>query len=126
MFKIFLSLYNLLPFIFLTLANILLITTVVRSKRQTKTNRNGKHTRMVVTIVTISTLFMAFTLPTASIQGSTLVYLLSFDWGQIIISVCNVFAFTFQASNIIMLSLTNRQFFKELKQVLRSLKKSGS
>ena len=86
-------------------------------------DRSGKQTRMVVTIVTISVLFMAFTLPTASIQGSTLIYLLSFDFGQIIISVCNLFAFTFQASNFIMLSLTNRQFLKELRQIIKFLRK---
>ncbi len=120
----FLILYTVLPFIFLTLCNILLIMTVVASKRNSSggsenKSADKKQIRMGMTIIIISFLFCVFTLPTASIQGSTLVYLLSFNLGQLIVSLCNMTAFTYQALNFVMLYATNSQFSQEFKTMFR-------
>ena len=98
-----------------------LIMTVVDSKRKitggrvTNTSAERKKIRMGMTIIIISVLFCLCTLPTASIQGSTLNYLLTLDYGVVIIHFCNMFAFTFQASHFLMLYLTNSQFSNEFK-----------
>lgn len=119
----FLVLYTVLPFILLTLCNILLIMTVVNSKKSFA-KKDGKASvadkkqiKMAMTIIIISLLFCLFTLPTASIQGSTLVYLLGFNFGQLVVAFCNMFAYTYQAINFIMLTATNSQFEQELKVV---------
>lgn len=125
--QMFLVLYTVLPFILLTLCNILLIKTVVASKKNSSGGENKsadkKQVKMGMTIIIISFLFCLFTLPTASIQGSTLVYLLSFNLGQLIVSICNLFAFTYQSSNFIMLFATNSQFSQEFKKIFGLNKK---
>ena len=122
----FLTLYTLLPFLLITLCNILLILTVLNSKKSfaKKKEKDGKQSsadrkqfKMATTIIIISVLFVLFTLPTASIQGSTLVYLLGFNAGQLVVAFCNMFAYTYMASNFLMLAATNSQFEQEVKLV---------
>ena len=111
--KSFLALYNILPFGLLLLFNTFLLKNVIENRNKILTGQNRKLQRMGITIISISFLFMIFSLPTASIQGQTLSYLFSFDLGQLIVLICNAFAYTFQASNLIMLSFTNKKFMRE-------------
>ena len=76
-------------------------------------NQSKKQNKMGITIIIISIVFMVFSLPTASIQGELLSYLLSFDLGLLIITICNSLSFTYQASNFFLLLLTNQAFKRE-------------
>ncbi len=122
----FLVLYTLLPFALFTLCNIYLIMTVVVSKRNitgghlTNTSAEKQKIRMGITIIIMSVFFCLCTLPTASIQGSTLNFLLTLDYGTVIIHFCNMFAFTFQAAHFVMLYLTNSQFSNEFKTMCKA------
>ena len=116
-----LLLYSIFPFIILITSNIILIKSVLESKRKASTSESKsiyrKHIRMGMTIVIISFLFCIFTLPTASIQVP-FTTMIAYDTGQLILSICNVFSFTYHASNFLMLFFTNTQFSKEFKTVL--------
>ena len=76
---------------------------------------NRRKNRMCRNIIIISFLFMLTSLPTASIQGKTIKYLLSFSLGQLIVTLCNSLTFTYQASNFLMHYLVNRKFATAVK-----------
>ena len=117
MIKSFLALYNILPFGLILLFNSFLLKNVLENRNKILTGQNRKLQKMGITIISISFLFMIFSLPTASIQGETLSYLFSFDLGQLIVLICNAFAYTFQASNLLMLSFTNKKFMREFEKI---------
>lgn len=99
------------------LFNLLLIKQILDSKKSTTQNlhRDSRKNRMCQNIIIISFLFMISSLPTASIQGSTFKYLVTFELGQLIITVCNSIAFTYQASNFIMHFCINKKFSDAVK-----------
>jgi hypothetical protein len=72
---------------------------------------------MSVSVILITLLFILFTLPTASVQGNVLIFLLNNDYGQFILQILNCLTFTFQASNYIMLYASNRKFRQEARNI---------
>ena len=97
--------------------NILLIKKIVDSKKSTTKNnvRDSRKDKMCINIILISSMFMISSLPTASIQGSTFKYLITFELGQFIITLCNSLAFTYQASNFLMHFCVNKKFSDAVK-----------
>ena len=95
--------------------------------RSILTTTNNKEFKISITVITITIPFIVFTLPTASIQCNT-VYknLYSTELGQLCILFCNVVTYTYQASNFIILYLTNKQFSMELKSITYGNKVSDS
>ena len=51
-------------------------------------------------------------------QGETLVHLLSYDMGLLIVSICNALAFTYQATNFLMHYIINRKFSNKINQMI--------
>ncbi len=88
-------------------------------QQRKRMNRDVKRQRrMAFTVISVSFLFIFCSLPTASIQGETIGYLLSFDLGQLIVTCCNSIVFTYQACNFFNLFLTNRKFRLTVKKFL--------
>ncbi len=88
---------------------------VIENRKKILNKSNKKQQKMGITIITVSFVFMLFTLPTASIQGKVYGYLISFDLGKLIILLCNAFTFTYQSSSFILYYITNSVFRKEVK-----------
>ena len=108
--------------------NTQLIYLVYKNKnRSNLTTSNNKEIKMSITVITITILFILFTLPTASIQYN-IVYknLYSTELGQLCILLCNAVTYTYQASNFIILYLSNNQFSMELKSIIYRNKVSNS
>ena len=117
LFQSFLFLYSILPFALLLLFNSLIIKTVI-SSRHNISQSVKRQRKMAFTVLSVSFLFIITSLPTASIQGETIGYLLSFDLGQLIVTCCNSIVFTYQASNFWILSATNGKFRMRVKKML--------
>ena len=98
--------------------NIQLISVVYKNKNHSNfTTSKNKEIKMSISVIAITILFIVCTLPTASIS---FVYekLYSTDYGQLCILLCNILTYTYQASNLIILYLTNKQFSVELKSII--------
>jgi hypothetical protein len=73
---------------------------------------------MSISVIVITLLFIVFTLPTASVQGNVLISLLNSDYGQFILQILNCLTFTYQASNYLMLYVSNKRFKQESRNIL--------
>ncbi len=76
---------------------------------------------MSISVIVITLLFIVFTLPTASVQGNVLISLLNNDYGQFVLQILNCLTFTYQASNYIMLYISNKKFKQEARNIFAFL-----
>ena len=115
-----------IPFSVISCFNILLIfSTRVRNFNSMSASRRNEQKRMTYSIMTMTLMFMASTLPTASIQGKTFKFFLTYPLGEFWVQFCNFFTFTFQASTFPILYFTNTQIQKEFKSIFCGFQNSS-
>jgi hypothetical protein len=123
------GLYSLAPFSILAVSTVLLLAKIYKQNGANKTqpsaarspadtNRQSKFDKMNKTVVAITLLFIAFTLPVAcaSFFFNTL---FASDWGVFIITLLDEVSFTYHAGNLFISYFTNTIFRKELNVMLR-------
>ncbi len=111
--------HTIIPFLLISCFNVLLIySTRSRNFSNVSRKRKSEQRRMTHSVITITLLFMASTLPTASIQGQTLKFFLTYALGEFWVLFCNFFTFSFQASTFPILYLTNSQIKAEFKKII--------
>jgi hypothetical protein len=114
-----LYMYNILPFVLLTVINSLLIFRTFKSGRHTGMKRVKAKKKMMSVFVIIMTLFfILMTLPSSIAGGYFLRELLSTEIGNTILFLCDCFAFSYHALNIFVLYHANKQFQREFKEIL--------
>ena len=117
--KIHLFIYSIIPWIFIVIANMLLIQFLCMNKmnkKQTKVNK-------IVILMTFS--FILMTLPTA-IASFYYNYLKSFKLGSFLILLFNSITFSFHAFNFFIFVFENKTFKNKLKSVYRNSRQSVS
>ena len=111
--------YSIIPFGITSISNVILIhaslfshgKTITRTKDQKKKRRT-----LSITVISINICFFVFTLPLSIALGYFLQQLLTSEL-YILLPTLNSFAFTYHSSHFFILSLTNKQFSKEIQKI---------
>jgi hypothetical protein len=116
-----LYMYNIIPFVLLSITNGLLIYRTCKTGTKTSTEQNKSKKKMMTLFIIIMTLFfIILTLPSSIAGGYFLKVLLSTDAGYTVLFFCDCLAFSYHAFNIIVLYFANKQFKRELKVMILS------
>ncbi len=70
---------------------------------------------MSITVLISTGLFVIMTLPSAIAGGYYLTELLQTDSGKVILFICDNILFTYHSINLIILMISNKQFWRECK-----------
>jgi hypothetical protein len=109
-------LYSFVPFVLLTIINILLLIDLHKKSRVSIENSNISKNQVSinVSVILMTLLFIVFTCPSAIASQYYQVLVMSFT-GNILLSGADCLAFSFHAFNIFILGLSNKEFLRRLK-----------
>ena len=113
--------YSFIPFFLLAIVNVLLIINLRQKLRsslganmmENSSTNDKKQLYVNVSVILMTILFIVFTCPSAIASQYYNVLVTSFK-GNIILFSMDCFAFSYHALNIIILSLSNKQFLKRI------------
>nr|QVK45791.1 G protein-coupled receptor [Proales similis] len=135
--RVHLATYSVLPFALIALFNIMLISNIYSRKKVRESNaasasgpkqtislstspsQKNKMDSMSKTIVFLTLLFIAMTLPTAA-ASFFFNELFSTDHGLFIIYVCNTISFSYHGLNFFIYFLSNKRFRSQFREIVRS------
>jgi preprotein translocase subunit SecG len=116
-------LYSFGPFSLLTIANFLLIYYLIMTRSSIGSNeiaerQNKKFNAINRTVIVLTIFFIAMTLPNAIISFNYSGFMSSHS-GKILVKVANCLSFSYHASGVLVLYLSNYKFRQEFKNLFR-------
>lgn len=111
--------YSLVPSILLIVFNSMLVASTAHNSRspiKVSQERRTQHKKMTYSLVRLTFLFIASTLPTAGTQLAVVSeFFLQSDWGEFVLFCCHLVAFIFHASTFPIMYYSNRRIRDEFK-----------
>ena len=122
--------YSYIPFMLLALTDALLIRFLKRNRRRVSSvssaassSRKNDKSSVNRLVISLTILFITLSLP-GTISSAYYTQFIVTDVGEMIIFLFDGIAFSYHAYNIIILSLTNKKFFTELKLLFNLIDRS--
>lgn len=111
------------PYVILILINVLIVYEATKYERSQRTLQsiNKKKTKMIRTILILTTMFIVTSLPSTIVAGYFYFYIIQLDFWMIIINFIDGVQFSFPAFNFFILFLSNKLFAKSSRKFFKIL-----